>query len=409
MVAERDLSMLLSGKCNSLILYIFLLGSLFACSTENEEPFVEQPEKTAPYFVEVTNRRLWSRETFAESLSLNASNPLLSLLPDKEIKVESILYRTEDPAGESVNASGIIAYPSDGVLKGVVLSGHYSIGANKEAPSSTLSSVESALALFGYLVITPDYLGFGATQDLPQTYLHAETAGRVSVDMVFAAREYLDSMEMNIDGRPVIAAGYSQGAFSALAFTRMAEEDYAGSISVEQVFAGGGPYEPASMFDLFIKEDEVENPSTVLLTITGLDYAEQLNLDYGRVFQEPLLSNYKEWCVSKRYTLGQINQLLGTKKLSGFMHPDLFTPSMNADFRKIMTALAQNGLTGWSPKAPVLFVHGTKDRTVPYVNAERAFSSFSASGATVNLISVNSDHSETAISFYLTLLQRLVF
>lgn len=393
------------------LFFLLLLGGLFACSTGEDEPVVAPPEEapSPAYLVEVTHRLLCDRQAFAARLELDPTNPLLSLLPDKEIKIESILYRTEDPLGDAVDASGIVAYPADGELKGVVVSHHYSIGADRESPSYTMSSIESALALFGYLVITPDYLGFGSTRDLPQTYLHAESAGRTSVDMLFAVREYMDSIGTAISHRPVSVAGYSQGAFSALAFTRRVEQEYAGQISLSRLFAGGGPYVPASMFDLFIEQEEIANPSTVLLTVIGLDYAARLNLDYTRVFREPLLSNYRDWCVTKHYTLGQINHLLGTKKLSDFMHPDLFTSTMNPELRKIMTALEENDLTQWSPRVPILLVHGTKDQTVPYLNAEKAYQSFTAAGATVNLISVNADHSETALSFYLALLQQLAF
>jgi len=385
---------------------VLLLGVLSACSTEDDQP-VGPPDATDPYLTGVTREIVLDKESFLERLSLEANNPIAKLLPEKSITISSVLYRTETPDNERVEASGIITYPSDGLLKGVVVCEHYTIGADKEAPSSMMATIESALALFGYLVITPDYLGFGSTRDLPQTYLHAETAGRISVDMVFAIREYMDSLGINIEQEPLTVVGYSQGAFSALAFTRMVEAEYADKISIKQVFAGGGPYMPRSMFDLFVEQDQVANPATVVLTILGLDYAEGLNLNYSNVFQEPLLSNYKEWCISKNYTLGQINRQLGTDKLSGLMHPDFFEPSMNKDLSKIIGALDKNDLTSWKPRAPIRLVHGTKDRTVPYINAESALASFSQAGSDVTLVPVNSDHSETAIPFYIIVLGQL--
>ncbi|MDR2969570.1 MAG: hypothetical protein LBV32_08210, partial [Tannerellaceae bacterium] len=74
----------------------------------------------------------------------------------------------------------------------------------------------------------------------------------------------------------------------------------------------------------------------------------------------------------------------------------------------IMSALERNDLTRWHPKASVLLVHGTKDHTVPYINAENAYLSFKAAGTSVTLIPVNADHSETAISFYLLVLMTLI-
>lgn len=395
------------------LLILLLLSGLLGCSKEEEpniiDPPVDPPEQVEPYFMEVIGREELNRTAFAERLDLEASNPLILALPEKKIRVESIKYRTQDPAEETVAASGIIAYPADKVFKGVVVSEHYTIGSNAEAPSSVMASIESALALFGYLVITPDYLGFGTTRELPQPYLYAPTAGQTTVDMVFAVREYMDSIGLNINTEPLTVVGYSQGAHSALAFARMAEEDYADQLTVKQVFAGGGPYEPAAMFDFMLQQERLANPATILLTVIGLDYAEQLGLDYNTFFTEPIAAGCRPWCISKDYTLGQINRLMATDKLTDIIRLEILSSSSNNDMRKIMNALERNALTDWAPKAPLLLVHGTKDRTVPFLNAELASQAFKAAGSTVDLITFDADHSETAPYFYLLVLQRLAF
>lgn len=393
-------------KFTHTILLLLLLSGLFACSTEGESPIPAPPEKEI-YFEEVTQRLQWNRKTLADHLGLESGNALLELLPDKDIIVEAINYWTETPDQQVVLASGIITYPANKEFRGVVISEHFTIASNEEAPSSTMATIESALALYNYLVITPDYLGFGATKELPQTYLSAKSAGRVSVDMVWAVREYMHSMKVDITEEPLQVIGYSQGGFSALAFARMVETYHADEIKLAKIFAGGGPYQPSSMFSPFVEKDEITNPATVLLTITGLDYAESLGLDYTNVFLEPLLSNYKEWCISKKYTLGQINKKLGTNRLSKFLHPDMFTPSLNEDLHKIVSALDVNDLTDWIPRTPILLVHGTKDQTVPYVNAEKAYQAFHDAGSNVRLIPVEADHTETAPLFYLQVLLEL--
>ncbi|WP_277465238.1 alpha/beta hydrolase [Parabacteroides sp. PF5-6] len=384
-----------------------------SCSKEEEpvviDPPVDPEEQVDPYFLEVIGRDELSRAAFAERLDLGASNPLILALPEKKIVVESIKYRTLDPAEETVAASGIIAYPADKIFKGVVVSEHYTIGANAEAPSSVMASIESALALFGYLVITPDYLGFGTTRDLPQPYLHARTAGQTSVDMVFAVREYMDSIGLNINTTPLTVIGYSQGAHSAFAFARMAEEEYAEEMTIKQVFAGGGPYEPAAMFDFMLQQEQLANPATILLTVIGLDYAEQLDLNYTELFTESIATGCRSWCINKDYTLGQINRLMATDRLTEIIRPEILFSSSDNELHKVMNALERNGLTDWAPKAPLLLVHGTKDRTVPFLNAEIASKAFKAAGSTVELITFDTDHSETAPYFYLLVLQRLAF
>lgn len=388
------------------ICWILLLGSFWACSTDEEQdPPVNPPEEEEPIFFVSATDSLWlDRSSWAERMDVDNQSPLLVLLPKREIRVDVIRYRTEAPGEEPVEATGIITYPADHQFKGVVVGLHYTIGAEKETPSARMALIESALALYGYVVISPDYLGFGPTADKPQSYLHAQTSGQNTADMVFAVREYMQQEGRPIDDR-LSVVGYSQGGYSALAFMKMAEEQYADKIRLEKVFAGGGPYEPISMFDLFVEEDEMENPATILLTVLGLDYGDQLGLDYSKVFIEPVLSNYKEWCISKKYTLGQINRELGTNKLSEIFHPDAFTTKLNSEWEKIYGSLIANSLTNWIPETPLVLVHGTKDSTVPFINSQIAFDAFNVSGSPVELHTFPSDHTGTAISFYLIVLR----
>ncbi|MDH6534836.1 alpha/beta fold hydrolase [Parabacteroides sp. 52] len=392
------------NPCIYYLFFFLLLNGFFACSHGDEK---EIPDPTdANYFIAVTESVSLDRTSLLKRLSSDVPDFIALLLPDTKIQTDAIRYKSKDPKGNPVEASGIISYPTKGPIKGVVVGEHYSIGANREAPSSTMAIIESALALFGYVVIAPDYLGFGSTVDLPQTYLHAESAGRVSVDIFFAAREYMEKRNTPI-GKEIDIIGYSQGGYSALAFAQMAEEHYAEEISIRRVFAGGGPYVPASMFDLFIESNTLDNPPTVLLATIGLDYGDQLNLNYANVFQEPLLSNYTDWCISKKYSLAEIEKKLGSKKLSDFMHPDLFQPNKNADLNKLYTSLHRNNVIGWTPQAFLLLVHGKKDQTVPHINAEKAYESFQNKGCQVELKSFETDHSDTAIPFFLEVLNRL--
>jgi len=407
---------MLNGKLYC-ILYILLLSGLFACSTE-ENPIVppvtppeipEEPqEEPKPYLIAIIDSLTLDRTSYGERMGASADDTYLLLLPEGEIRVDVIHYRSVDPAGNPVEASGIITYPKSGSIKGIVVGEHYSIGADRESPSATQVTFESALALFGYLVINPDYLGFGSTVDLPQPYLHAESSGRNSMDMLLTAYEYMDSLKKTVEENLYIV-GYSQGAYTALALQKMIEEEYADQMSIRKVFAGGGPYDPITMFDVFAEINETENPPTIPLTIVGIDYAEQLNLNYANVFKEPLLSNYKEWLISKEYSLGQLRSLLGSKKLTDFMHPDMFTEEKNDDFKKVREALKKNSLIEWTPKAPIVIVHGINDTAVPFVSGQQAYEAFKSRNCPVEFIEIKGDHKETAVPFYLIVLQEMVF
>lgn len=399
------------------IICFLLLSGFWACSTEEDHivPPVTPPEtpeepqeKPKPYFLSVTESLTLDRTSYGERMGASADDAYLLLLPEGEVSVDVIRYRSEDPMGNPLEASGIVTYPKSGAFKGVVVGAHYSIGANREAPSSTKATIEAALALFGYIVVSPDYLGFGITADLPQPYLHARSSGQNAMDMLLAAYEYMDSLHRTMDKEPYLI-GYSQGAYTALALQKMIEEEYAGDISVRKVFAGGGPYDPLTIYDTLVEIDNTENAPTIPLTIVGIDYAEQLNLDYMNVFKEPLLSHYTDWFLSKEYSLGQLRGLLGNNHLTGFMHPDMFTETTNADFQKIRAALKRNSLIEWTPQAPILLVHGIDDEVVPFINGQQAYEAFNARGCPVEFHAIQGDHKETAIPFYWMVMQELVF
>ncbi|MDL2264922.1 lipase family protein [Parabacteroides sp. OttesenSCG-928-G07] len=385
------------------ILFFLLLCGIFSCTTEDSPIFV--PEKPTDYLVEIQQSITLDNKSLAERLGADAQNPLIALLPNNHIKIESILYKTKAPDGTPVQASGIIAYPESEVIRGVVVAEHFTITDNAEAPSSVLATFESALALYGYLVISPDYLGFGSTVHLPHPYIHAESSAQVSVDLIFATREYMEIKEIALD-KKCYAVGYSQGGYAALAFAKMAEEKYPNDFTIQAIYAGGGPYEPQQMFDLLLEKDYTEYPASIPLTILGLDYADNLQLDLSGIFLEPLLSNYKTW-YDKTKTVGQINRLLGSNTISNFLHPSVFSPEPSADVQKLYRSLEENRLTQWTPKAPITLIHGTEDAVVPFINAQMAYASFAARGCQVDSVFVKSGHQETAINFYMTLLNRL--
>ncbi|MDH6305696.1 pimeloyl-ACP methyl ester carboxylesterase [Parabacteroides sp. PF5-5] len=385
------------------LFFVAFLSLLIACG---DDPSIEPPYSHIYFESTGESKQYTSKELIADVLDFAPGESIPVNFPDVDVTVEVIKYHTVDPQGKSVIASGIISYPSSRTPKGVVLAEHFTISAANEAPSRQMCIVETALSLYDYLVIAPDYIGFGSTESLRHPYLHIESTAQVSLDMLFAVHEYMEMKEQSLPGNLYIA-GYSQGGAAALAVQKMAEEKYPSDVKIHSVIAGGGAYDLAAIFDGFAKEETVAYPCSLPLTIIGMDYGDGLNLDYSKVFIEPLLSNYDEWVNSKKYNTDEINQKL-SHTVRTFIHPDLYKEGMNSEFKKIYTSLDKNSLINWAPKAPILLVHGKNDDVVPYFCAQNAYDSFQAKGSKVELISTNSGHKETAITYYLYLLTRLM-
>lgn len=386
------------------LLFICLVGCLAACSDEEpkpEEPDV--PDEASGYFESVGETKTYTAQKLIETAFDLGEGEQLPISSNVEVRVEVINYHTVNPKGEPVVASGIISYPLTGSRDKTVLAERFTISKGSEAPSEKMASMESALSLFECLVVSPDLIGFGATEKLPHPYLHAENTAQVSIDMLFAVREYFASKEEPLSPE-IYIVGYSQGGAASLAVQKMIEEKYISDIEIVQTMAGGGPYDLTGMFDEVVKNDYTGYPCSIPLTVIGMDYGDNLDLDYSQILIDPLLSNYDEWVNSKQYTTGSINEKIGTRKVSEIMHPDMFTKEKNSHLNKFYASLKKNSLIDWTPKAPIMLVHGTKDDVVPFFCSENACNSFKERGAKVELISVNYGHKDAALPFYLRVL-----
>ncbi len=390
--------------------YIWLLFIIlpFASCSNDDEPKdnPDQPgTKVERYLVSVSSTEEMTREQLLAKFDVESAYSIL--LPNRTIRSASLLYYTKDAEGNQIVASGIITYPKDGKTKGTVVGMHYTITTNDEAPSSKMYTIESALSFYGYTVICPDYIGYGSTASLPHPYLHAKLTGECTADLVFAAREYMDSLNISTDDS-LYVVGYSEGGGAAVAFQKYAEENYPDKLPLRYVMAGGGPYDPVATTDTILAHNGSDYPASIPMAIIGLDYGDQLHLNFSKIFLEPLLSNYNKWINSKTYTSGEINTNLGGGALTNFLSPDFFTTEKNSDIKKLYVSLNANRLIDWTPKTPLLLVHGKNDKIVPYINAQEAYESFKARGCNVDLISVDkASHYDAAILFYLKVLNKL--
>lgn len=379
----------------------FILFLLVSCSDSND-PATQQ------YFVKHIKSKNYTKQYLADIIN-TFSPETADLLPDINISTDMITYNTFLPNGFPVVASGIVVYPNNSDIKGIIVGLHPTITAESMSPSTAMYSNELLLGAFGYAVIIPDYIGFGVTTDKPHPYLHVENTGIVSADMCLAAREYFKTIGKNIDSYPVSVVGYSQGGAAAIAFQKIVENRYP-TINIRKVYAGGGPYDIPAILEEFRNTKHTALPSSLPYVVLGLNYGDNLNLNFNNIFLEPLLSNYKTW-FNKNYTNDEIDKFIGSTDITTFMHPDLFKTELNEDLQKFYTSALNNSLVeGWIPKAPIFLAHGTADDIVPVVCSNNAYKTYKNKGCNVELKLVESkNHTEAALDFFTTTLFNIMF
>jgi len=385
-----------------LFLYCILIFSFYSCKKEplDEFMFLESVEKT----------EIIDKYSLATRLKQDPNSTLYKALPNKKIKIVSIVYRTVDPRGEPILASGAIFYPLADVdyqRKGTILGVHYTYGANYEVPSEKMGVTEGLFSLFGYAVVAPDYIGYGASKDKVHPYYDVISTGQASADMLLAAKEYFASISRKMSHK-ITVMGYSQGGQASLSFLKFVETTplYQDAFIIDQVFAGGGAYDLIKSYDTFVEKDYSSQPVTIPLLILGINYGENLDLDLVQMFAEPLYSHYNEWIISKAYTTDEVSEKMGETKLTKIMAPQAFDTT-NPNTRKFRAGLKNNSLiiygkiTNWVPKAKITLLHATKDTIVPYENTESAYQAFTAAGCNVTKHDIpDKDHKEAGQDFY---------
>jgi pimeloyl-ACP methyl ester carboxylesterase len=385
-----------------LLLYFLLLFTLTTCKKAPLEDFL--------FLVRVDNVEVIDKYTLAARLKQNPNSTLYKALPNKKIKIVSIVYNTIDPKGQPILASGAIFYPSADVdyeRLGTILALHYTYGANYEVPSQKMGVTEGLFSLFGYVVVAPDYIGYGASRDKTHPYYDVGSTGQVAADMLLAAKEYFASISRKV-AHKVTVMGYSQGGQASLAFLKFVETTplYQDAFVIDQVFAGGGAYDLIKSYDTFVAKDYSSQPVTIPLLVLGMDYGDSLDLDLNQMFAQPLLSRYEEWILSKKYTTDEVTAMMGETKLTKIMAPQAFDTN-NLNTKKFRKALRNNSLivygkvTNWVPRAKITLLHATDDTIVPYENTESAYRAFLMAGCDVKKVDIpHKDHKEAGQDFY---------
>ena len=275
-----------------------------------------------------------------------------------------VAYWSTDPQGDSLLVSGRVYLPKQRYLNGIMIGCHYTITSDIEAPSNMLS-MESLFAMKGYAVIMPDYVGYGLSRDELHPYLHWRSAAQTAVDLLNCMPQLLDyyGYSYPID---VAVAGYSQGGAVALGVTRMLEELDSIWI-VRKLYAGAGPYDPAGTYLYSMERNEMGIPAAIPLIVMGLSDAYDLEFELEDFFLDPLLSNYEEWILSKEYTVGDINYLMGSTVMTELMTEEaLDMDSPQADM--LYEMLLWNSNVGYDLRSPAYFLHSIDDEVVPILN-----------------------------------------
>ena len=282
-------------------------------------------------------------------------------------------YPSVDPYGNPCTLSGTITVDKSLIKKGkafngILLYNHFTIYAATQAPSRGGIEFPTGAALTNFIIVAPDYYGFGITEKEPQAYCISRANGRASLDAYLAAKRMIEDLSVK-KGNDFVVVGYSEGAQTTMAVLREISERHP-EIKVKRAFAGDGPYDINSMTDAITK-GQSEMPSTVCNGLWAYNHFFQLGYDIHDYLKDPVAKNFDKWFLSKKYKrLALDEELIKTKKTSDIVTDAVIDPSSTLRHR-FKEAFSQDALTsGWTPRKDfdIMLYHDTKDDVVPVEN-----------------------------------------
>lgn len=282
-------------------------------------------------------------------------------------------YPSVDPFGNPCTLSGTITVDKsllkdDKPYNGILLFNHFTIYATTQAPSRGAVEFPTGAALTNFIIVAPDYYGFGITEKEPQAYCISRANGRAALDAYLAAKRMIDDLKVK-KGNDFVIAGYSEGGQTTMSVLREISERHP-EIKVKRAFAGDGPYDINSMFDAVAK-GSTEMPSTVCNVLWAYNHFFRLGYDIHDYLKDPVAKNFDEWFLSKKNKRRALDEeLIKTKKTSDICTEAVLNAStpMSRRFREAFSADALT--SGWTPRSDfdVMLFHDTKDDVVPVDN-----------------------------------------
>jgi hypothetical protein len=383
--------------------YLFIVAVLVAftaCKKEKDE--LESVEF-------LTNTTLVGAMNVEQLKSLMTDYANFKPLVQTDINIYKVEYNTL-LSNNTIKVSGLFVIPKDVSGQTPVIVYNHGTMQKNEAPSFCNASnyyMDIGMcyifaSIFKCVILIPDYIGYGISSSTEHPYVHAETLGQTSLDIIRAYVDYTritsGAAEAN---RNVVIMGYSEGGYTSVALHKKIQET-ANDINVVKTYAGAGPYD----IENFVKEVLLQNEdlpansisSYLWVLSTYMQYSGYTG-SYDRIFSD----EDNEILKNSNYSLGYLVKYPinhNPQNLFRAAFIDTILNDRDAEFGKI---LKENSFTGFVPSDSLILFHSEADSWVYVSNTINVYDRMKSKNAPVRCeiipVEANKDHQEAAMLF----------
>lgn len=205
-----------------------------------------------------------------------------------EMERKVLYYRDIGADGKEKVMSVLIVYPTrlgfDIDARNIILGCHYTVTDNKEIPTmdNTFGLSDACLlaaewtAWRNYLVVMPDYEGYGASVDYTHPYLNREVQARQTMKALTVAMEWFTGPhgEDFDEDMKIVIEGFSQGGAVAAATYRYwlehINDSWAKKLPIAGAVCADGPYDPLATLQYYCKRNWLTMPVAPALMLKGM-------------------------------------------------------------------------------------------------------------------------------------------
>ena len=378
---------------SNFILFLFVLLYVGCGDNYNEKSEDNRGFLKTYSFIKDVNSSYINEKLKVLDLNLSVKNDVSSFLLE---------YFTANEFNITVTASGSIVVPKEINLSKkypLVIYHHGTVFQDIEVPSYYGTDIISeVLASNGYIVIMPDYLGYGSSSEEKHPYMH-KSISNTSIDMLKASKSFLELK--NIIYNQLFLTGYSEGAYATLATQKDIEQNYNDEFNITASAPMAGAYDLLSTTYEILKKDTYDNPAFLAYLIYFYNDYYKWDLLFN-IFNEQY-SNKIDSLFTGDYNAYSINLEL-SQNLEELFSMNFLNQFQNDIVGKnIENNLKQNSFlyNDWVPISPIKLFHGLNDLTVPYLNTENMYTYLINKNVDCEIISYPGDHYTSAIFLHL--------